>query len=149
MTPRARRFTIIGALVAVGVFAYFMIGGVKENIVYFLTPTELLAKGPEAVNVPVRLGGMVAANSVEWNADQLDLRFIITDGGRQVPVHASGAPPQMFRAGIGVIVEGRYAQSGTFQATNLMVKHSNEYKPPAKGESPQKMYKTLIQGESK
>lgn len=149
MSPRARRFTIIGALIAVAAFAYFMIGGVKQNIVFFLTPTELLAKGPEAVNVPVRLGGMVKANSVEWDAEKLDLRFIITDGARDVPVRAVGAPPQMFRAGIGVIVEGRYAEAGTFQATNLMVKHSNEYKPPKKGESPQQMYRTLLQGESK
>lgn len=147
MTPRARRVTIAAALVVVAAFAYAMIGGVKENIVYFLTPTELLAKGPEAVNVPLRLGGMVADSSVEWDADRLDLRFIITDGTRTVPVHATGAPPQMFRAGIGVIVEGRFETSGMFKATNLMVKHSNEYHPPREGESPQEMYRTLLQGE--
>ena len=149
MTPRARRLTIAGALVGVAAFAYFMIGGVKENIVYFLTPTELLAKGPEAMNVPLRLGGMVADSSVEWDADRLDLRFTITDGARQVPVRATGAPPQMFRPGIGVIVEGRYDQAGVFKATNLMVKHSNEYRPPKEGESPQQMYRTLLQGEPK
>lgn len=149
MTPRAKKITIGVAIVAVATFAYSMIGGVKENIVFFLTPTELLAKGPEAVDVPLRLGGMVADSSVEWNADKLDLRFIITDGTQKVPVRATGAPPQMFRSGIGVIVEGRYDRAGRFNATNLMVKHSNEYHPPKEGESPQQMYRTLIQGESK
>jgi len=149
MSPARKRVVIVVALAAVGVFAWLMIGGVKENIVYFLTPSELLAKGPEAVNVPVRLGGMVVDSSVEWDADKLDLRFVITDGAQKVPVRATGAPPQMFRAGIGVIVEGRYAETGTFKATNLMVRHSNEYHPPKEGESPQQMYRTLIQGTPK
>ena len=52
----------------------------------------------------------------------------------------------MFRDGIGVVVEGRYERDGIFQATNLLVKHSNEYHPPKAGEKPQEMYKTLIKG---
>jgi len=61
-------------------------------------------------------------------------------------VHATGAPPQMFRPGIGVVVEGRYAHDGTFQATNLMVRHSNEYHPPAPGHGAKEAYKSLIKG---
>jgi cytochrome c-type biogenesis protein CcmE len=52
----------------------------------------------------------------------------------------------MFRDGMGVVVEGRYHPDGVFQSTNLIVKHSNEYRPPKPGESPQETYKTLMKG---
>ncbi len=117
-----------------------------KNIVFFLTPQELLAKGTEGYEVPVRLGGQVKPGSVVWNAETLDLRFSITDGKGEIAIRSKGAPPQMFRDGMGVVVEGRYERSGTFQATNLLVKHSNEYHPPKEGERPQDMYKSLIKG---
>jgi cytochrome c-type biogenesis protein CcmE len=121
-------------------------GGLDQNVVYFLTPKELLAKGTRAVDVPVRLGGQVKPGSVVWNDTTLSLRFTITDGTSEVAVASKGAPPQMFRDGMGVVVEGRYRADGTFNCTNLMVKHSNEYRPPKAGEKPQEMQKTLIKG---
>jgi cytochrome c-type biogenesis protein CcmE len=141
---RARRITLVAALVMiVGGFGYLTYGGVGDNLVYFLTPAELLAKGAAGFDTPIRLGGMVVPNSVQWNADALDLRFRLTDGNGSVPVHAKGAPPQMFRGNIGVVVEGRYGRSGVFESQNLMVKHSNEYHPPKPGEKPTDMYRTL------
>lgn len=135
---------IAAGVVILGAFGYLAYGGIGGNLVYFLTPGELLAKGNSAVDVPVRLGGMIVPGSVAWNAQKLDLRFKVSDGKVEVPVHATGAPPQMFRPGIGVVVEGRYAHDGTFQATNLMVRHSNEYHPPAEGHSAKEAYKSLI-----
>lgn len=140
-----RGWIIGGAAVILGVFGWLLFGGLEKNIVFFLTPQELLAKGTEGVGVPVRLGGQVKPGSVEWDAATLDLRFTVTDGSREVPVRSTGAPPQMFRDGMGVIVEGRVDQSGVFQASNLMVKHSNEYRAPAPGEEAHEKYKTLIQ----
>ncbi len=136
---------LVGTLVVLGGFTYLLSGGISDNLVYFFTPDELLAKGAEVVDDPIRLGGVVAPGSVEWNAQALDLRFRVTDEtGREVPVHASNAPPQMFREGIGVIVEGRMTAAGVFEATNLMVKHSNEYRAPDEGHDPEKMYRTLV-----
>lgn len=141
----AGRWTKIGAAaVILGGFGFLLYGGIGENLVYFLTPSELLERGERAYDAPVRLGGQVAPGSVEWNAEALDLRFRLTDGSAQVVVHSTGAPPQMFRDGIGVVVEGRLTRSGVFESTNLMVKHSNEYHPPAPGERPEEMYRTLI-----
>ena len=142
----SKRLIVGGAVVIVATFAYLLYGGLDKNVVYFLTPHELLAKGARAVEVPVRLGGQVKPGSVKWNDTTLDLRFTITDGTSDVAVHARGAPPQMFREGMGVVLEGRYARNGVFDCTNLMVKHSNEYRPPKAGESPQETYKTLIKG---
>jgi cytochrome c-type biogenesis protein CcmE len=139
-----KSWLIGGAVIIVAVFAWMLFGGLEKNVVFFLTPKELLAKGPEGVGVPVRLGGQVKPGSTKWDAKTLDLRFIVTDGSGDVPVKSTGAPPQMFRDGMGVVVEGRVGQGGVFQATNLMVKHSNEYRAPKPGEEAHEKYKTLI-----
>ena len=140
-----RKWIIAGLAVIVVVFGWLLFGGLEKNVVFFLTPQELLAKGPESVGKPVRLGGLVKPGSVNWNAQTLDLHFTVTDGAKEVPVHSTGAPPQMFRDGMGVIVEGRVGQAGIFQATGLMVKHSEEYRAPKPGEEAHEKYKTLIQ----
>jgi cytochrome c-type biogenesis protein CcmE len=134
---RTRRRTVLGVglLIIVGAFAYLMYSGIGNNLVYFVTPSELLAKGNSAFNTPVRLGGQVLPGSVQWNKDTMRLQFRITDGG---------TPPAMFRPGIGVVVEGHYTRAGVFDANRLMVKHSDEYHPPTKGEKPEEMYRTLI-----
>ncbi|MGQ0712804.1 MAG: cytochrome c maturation protein CcmE [Gemmatimonadaceae bacterium] len=129
-----------------GTFAYLAYGGIGENLVYFLTPEELVARGDRAYDVPVRLGGQVVPGSVMWNAEAVDLRFNLTDGAKTVAVHSSGAPPQMFRDGIGVVVEGRYHREGVFESTSVMVKHSNEYRAPKHGEKPAEMYRSLTPG---
>ena len=77
-----RKWIIAGAIVIVGVFAWLLFGGLEKNVVFFLTPQELLAKGTDGVGVPVRLGGQVKPGSVKWNAQTLDLRFIVTDGAK-------------------------------------------------------------------
>ncbi|HET9983502.1 MAG TPA: cytochrome c maturation protein CcmE [Longimicrobiales bacterium] len=135
---------LVGAVLVLAGFGYLVYGGIGNNLVYFLTPSELRAKGTDAVDSPVRLGGMVVPGSVSWNAEAIDLRFRMTDGKGTVEVHARKAPPQMFRDGQGVVVEGKLTRAGIFDASNLMVKHSNEYRPPAPGHVPQEMYKSLV-----
>lgn len=139
---RKRTALAVGTVIILGAFGFLLWGGIGENVVFFLTPQELLAKG--AYDVPVRLGGQVAPGSVKWDAERLDLQFVVTDGSKTVPVRSTGAPPQMFRDGMGVIVEGRLRRDGTFESTNLMVKHSNEYRAPKEGEHPKDLYKSLV-----
>jgi len=140
-----KRATVaVGLVVILAGFGYLALQGLGDNLVYFVTPTELAERGDDGVDAPVRLGGMVAPGSVTWNADALDLRFRLTDGSRSYDVKASGAPPQMFREGIAVVVEGSLTGEGNFHATNLMVKHSNEYRAPAEGKRPEQLYQELI-----
>ena len=147
--PRSRR---VGVMLAVGVlalaFAWLIWGGLDKNVVFFLTPNELLAKGAEGVNVPVRLGGQVKPGSIHWDDKALDLQFVLVDidGKGDIAVKSKGAPPQMFRDGMGVVVEGRFGSDKVFQSTQLMVKHSNEYRAPKAGERPQEMYRSLMKG---
>lgn len=134
----------IGALAIVAVVGMLLASGLEEGVVYFLTPSEVVAQGTEAVDRPLRLGGQVKPGSVDWNAEALDLRFVVQDSAGEVPVASNGAPPAMFRDGIGVVVEGSLRPDGTFESTNLMVKHSNEYQAPHGDSIPEAMYESLV-----
>jgi cytochrome c-type biogenesis protein CcmE len=148
VTKRTKRkpLAIAAVVVLVAAFAWLLYGGLDKNVVFFLTPQELLAKGTNGYDVPVRLGGQVKPGSVKWDDKALQLTFDVTDGTSEIAVHSTGAPPQMFRDGMGVVVEGRFGRDRVFNSTGLMIKHSNEYRPPKPGEKPQEMYKTLIKG---
>ena len=143
---RRKSALVVAVVVIVAAFAFLLYGGIDKNVVFFLTPGELLSRGPAAYDVPLRLGGLVQPGTVRWDPESLDLRFVVVDSGGQseaVNVYSKGAPPQMFRDGMGVVVEGRYHRDGVFHSTNLMVKHSNEYRKPEHGERPQDMYRSL------
>jgi cytochrome c-type biogenesis protein CcmE len=149
MKPQARKAVL--AVVALGVtgsaLAFLALCSLEDNLVYYWTPGDLLAKQDQVRDAVIRLGGMVQKDSVKWDAEAMTLRFVMSErpepGGASVVVVSRGAPPQMFRDGIGCIVEGRF--DGTvFHTERLMVKHSNEYRPPAMGEDPRKKYETLV-----
>ncbi|MDG1479558.1 MAG: cytochrome c maturation protein CcmE [Myxococcota bacterium] len=145
MTPTTqRRLFLGGALViaglALGVVSFADIG---ENLVYYWDPTQLEEAGDKALGADIRLGGVVVAGSLDWNEASGELSFEVSDGLNTVPVHNSGAPPAMFREGIGVVVEGTLTASGTFESDRLMVKHSNEYRAPEEGVAPEDLYKTV------
>jgi cytochrome c-type biogenesis protein CcmE len=145
----SRKIPLITAvLVIVVAFAVLLYAGIGKNLVWNVTPNELLAKGDDAYGHAVRLGGQVAPGSVVRTAGQSGVTFKIRDqSGPPILVHSKGIPTAMFREGIGVVVEGKLAKEGdtpVFHATTLMVKHSNEYKPPTEGHPVRDMNKTLI-----
>lgn len=148
MANSKRTAAITALLVIVAAFGTLLYSGIDSNVVYFLTPNELLAKGTDGYDRPVRLGGQVKPASVKWDSTSSDLRFVIQDtaGTGEITVVSKGTPPQMFRDGMGVVVVGSYGKDGVFQCTSLMIKHSNEYRAPKPGEKPQEMYKSLMKG---
>jgi cytochrome c-type biogenesis protein CcmE len=141
--PR-RTGLVVGLVVVLGGFGYLVYGGIGDNLVYYVTPSELMERGHAAYDRPVRLAGRVVTGSVRWDADALDLRFRIRDEELEMEVHSKGAPPQMFRDEIDVVVEGRYSRAGVFESTSLMVMHSNEYRAPEEGERPADLYRGLV-----
>lgn len=144
-TDRTRRriWAGLGLAAVVGALALLITGGLSDNVVYFLTPSELEARGADVVGDPVRLGGQVKPGTVRWDAAETDLRFVLQDDGSEVTVHSRSAPPAMFREGTGVVVEGSYGSDGVFRSDRVMVKHSNEYSPPEDGHTPAEAYRTL------
>jgi cytochrome c-type biogenesis protein CcmE len=145
---KKRVAALVAVLVAGGALAYISMGGIEKNLVYYWNAQELLDRGEKAHGAVVRLGGVVKNGSVHWDAQTLKLDFDVgvapEPGGATVTVHASGAPPQMFREGMGVVVEGRY-DGKVFAADRVLVKHSNEYRPPAPGEKASEVYSTLVE----
>lgn len=133
----------LGLVAIAGALVLLIGGGLKENVVFFVTPSELQAGVAEMYDRPLRLGGQVKPESVTWEAGSRNLRFVLQDDSTEVTVHSTGAPPAMFKEGIGVVVEGHYRRSGVFESDNLMVKHSNEYAPPEEGHPPSETYETL------
>lgn len=136
MSSERRRRTVVIVLslaVAVAVLGYLAFGGIGENLVYYWSPTELLDAGDRAVGASIRLGGLVAVDSIAREAGS-GLTFFVTDGSNTVQVHSQAVPPAMFREGIGVVVEGTMTEGGTFETQRLMVKHDNEYQAPESGD---------------
>lgn len=136
--------TIVAVLIILGGLGYLLRGGIEQNIVYFVTPSELLAKGDLGYDHAVRLGGSVKKGSIVWDGEAIRLQFLLTDGSQEISVVSHATPPQMFQEEMGVVVEGKLLKSGTFEADRLMVKHSNEYRPPKEGEKPEILYKDLV-----
>lgn len=127
---RNRRIAGAVALVVAGcLLAFASFGNLGQNLVYYWSPSELTAKGLEAQGQTVRLGGLVKPGSFDLAKCDPGCDFIVTDGAFDVKVHSEGQPPQMFRQGIGVVLEGEL-KGDTFQAERVMVKHSNEYRAP-------------------
>ena len=149
MTSTGRnRLMLLGALLVAGTgLAFVSFGNLGQNLVYYWSPGELLSQGAHAYHATIRLGGIVQTGSLQWEAGHSKLHFRVADGktadAKSVPVFASETPPQMFREGIGVVVEGHYDKSGIFTSDRLMVNHSNEYRAPKNGEKPGDWKKSL------
>ena len=135
LAPPRRPWGIL-ALIAVVlvVIGYLAFSSVGTALVYYLTPTELLARGEAAVGETVRLGGLVEAGSVSGPAT--DLTFVVTDGGNRIEVHSTVTPTRSFREGSGAVVEGSLRADGVFEATQVIVKHDENYEVPASGALP-------------
>jgi cytochrome c-type biogenesis protein CcmE len=126
-----KRWPLIAAvLVAVTGFALITAGGIGDNLIYYWTPSDLRAAGDKAYGAPIRLGGMVAEGTLVSHPSSADVRFTVTDGKTTIAVRTRGVPPQMFREGIGVVVEGTMSRQGWFDGKRLMVSHDNKYEPP-------------------
>ena len=125
---------VLAVLLVLGVIAYLALAGIGNALVFYLTPTELLARGEAAQGETVRLGGLVERGSLRGSAT--DFTFVITDGTERITVHSDSAPTALFREGIGVVVEGRLGARGVFQASQILVKHDENYTAPASGEVP-------------
>ena len=125
---------VVGVCAFAGALLYLVVGGIGTNLVYYLGPTEVLAKGPSAQGASIRLGGLVEKGSIVKGQGS-NMSFTVTDGKKSVPVRCTSVPPQMFREGIGVVIEGTMAGDGVFESHRLMVSHGNEYRAPGDAES--------------
>ena len=113
--------------------------------VFFYTPTEVLASPKEFKDKTIRIGALVQRGSVDWNAQAIKLSFNITeDGKNSIPVYYAGVKPDLFREGQGVVVEGKM-NGPRFKASQLLVKHSEEYTVETlNNKSKEEYYKSIL-----
>ena len=144
LPPRRRPWGVLVLVgVVVAVVGYLAFSSVGNALVYYLTPSELVARGDAAIGETVRLGGLVKAGSVSGPAT--DLTFVLTDSEAEIEVHSSVAPTRSFREGSGAVVEGALDDEGVFRATQVIVKHDENYQAPAPGTQPSDQ--TFLPGE--
>ncbi|HEV8600543.1 MAG TPA: cytochrome c maturation protein CcmE [Gemmatimonadales bacterium] len=123
---------LLGASVIVAGVAGLIVSGVRETGVYFLTPSELVAKteaDPSFHDVGLKVGAHVVPGSVRRNTGTRTIDFRISDGTNEFPVTYTGLIPDTFTdaSNIEVIVEGKYGRDGVFHATEVLAKCGSRY----------------------
>jgi cytochrome c-type biogenesis protein CcmE len=128
MTRKQRRFALIGTGLAVlGLAAVLVLTALKDSIVFFNSPTDVVEKQIKP-GTRIRLGGLVQPGSLA-RGENLSVRFEVSDGNRALPVAFQGILPDLFREGQGVVAEGAIDQAGVFKADTVLAKHDESYMP--------------------
>ena len=124
---KLRILFLILILSTVVLFVFLILQSLKENVVYFQSPSEIKSL-LEVNKKKIRVGGMVKEKSVIINSDKIN--FIITDFKNEINVVYSGAVPNLFEEGKGVVAEGFLKDRNYFSATKILAKHDENYMPP-------------------
>ncbi len=129
MKPKHQRLVLalaaLAAIIGAGLLAAY---GLQDQASYFYTPSDMVAKAPEA-GQNVRLGGMVKKGSMARGADGVSVRFIVMDGKAERAVVYKGITPDLFVEGSGVVADGKLGADGVFIAETLLAKHDENYTP--------------------
>lgn len=128
MTRKQRRLAVIGSglavlAVAVGIVLFAM----KDTITFYYPPTEVVEKAVKP-GTRFRLGGLVKEGTVQ-RADNLNVKFGVTDTNKTISVSYTGQLPDLFREGQGIVAEGVLQPDGSFRADTVLAKHDENYMP--------------------
>ena len=127
MKLRHKRLALAGTLLlATGAIAALVFNAFQSNMVFFYTPTQVVADEAPA-NRTFRIGGMVQEGTVK--RDGLHVNFIVTDTAKTVAVRFQGVLPDLFQEGKGVVAQGQL-KNGVFEAREVLAKHDENYMPP-------------------
>ena len=118
-------FSIVVVSILFLVFIYF---NLKQNILYFKTPSEVFINNDIGKDTAVRVGGMVKKDSIEQNNQ--GIKFILTDYNKEIMVVYKGAVPNLFAEEKGAVVEGKLNDKKYLIANRILAKHDENYMPP-------------------
>ena len=122
------RFFFISLIFIVSILSVFLVlKSLEENVVYFKSPTDVRSIS-ELDTKKIRIGGMVKKDSIEISNNKIN--FIITDFKNEINVIYSGAVPNLFSEGKGVVAEGFLKDRNFFLASKILAKHDENYMPP-------------------
>jgi cytochrome c-type biogenesis protein CcmE len=120
---------LIGGIILVIVVGYLLYLSFGSSASYYVTVSEFSARFAELHDTNVRVAGKIAASPIEWNAEDLQLKFDITEGGEAMTVIYQGAKPSGFKADSNILVEGKLHSDGVFHASQLIMKCPSKYEP--------------------
>ena len=146
MKRRHKRIAfIVAGLVGLGVAAALVLSAFQNNLVFFFSPSQVVAK-EAPVNRTFRVGGLVEAGSLKRDNDGLTARFKVTDTAQTIPVVYKGILPDLFKEGRGCVAQGHVGPDGVFYADQVLAKHDENYMPPEAGKAidQAKAAKTLV-----
>ena len=124
---KLRFFFLLLILLTIALTVFLVLKSLEENVVYFQSPSEIKILS-EIEKKKIRVGGMVKINSILIEAKEV--KFIITDFKNEINVIYSGAIPNLFTEGKGVVAEGYLKDKEFFLATKILAKHDENYMPP-------------------
>ena len=124
---KLRIIFLVLILASVILTVFLVLQSLKENVVYFQSPSEIKSL-IELNKKKIRVGGMVKEQSIFIDSDKVN--FIITDFKNEINVVYSGAVPNLFAEGKGVVAEGFLKDKNYFTATKILAKHDENYMPP-------------------
>ena len=124
---KLRFFFILSISLILILSVFLILKSLEENVIYFQSPSEIKSL-PEILKKKIRVGGMVKDSSVSLQATEL--KFVITDFKNEINVTYSGAIPNLFEEGKGVVAEGFLKDKNFFLATKILAKHDENYMPP-------------------
>ena len=135
MTPRRKRMLAVTAILAgVGAAALLARLAFEENLLFFFSPTQIVA-GEAPADRKFRVGGLVSPGSLQRAPGSLEVRFVVTDNQHAIPVRYAGLLPDLFSEGKGVVAHGRLDGQGGFVAEEVLAKHDENYMPPEVADS--------------
>ena len=127
---RKKRLALILLMVTgIAIGLGFALKSLDENIMFFLTPSEVV-QGKAPQGRLFRIGGMVVSGSVSRPGDGLTVQFDLTDNNSNLTVLYTGILPDLFREGQGIIANGKLDKDGAFVAQQVLAKHDENYMPP-------------------
>jgi cytochrome c-type biogenesis protein CcmE len=142
--PRHKKLAaIVGGLAALGIIAALVLTAFQKNLVFFFSPTQVAAK-EAPLGRTFRIGGIVEPGSVK--RDGVEVRFVVTDTAKGLPVIYSGQLPDLFREGKMVVAQGQLEADGTFRAREVLAKHDENYMPPEAKEAVEKAHAAAKKG---
>ena len=124
---KLRFFFIFLILFSLVLSVFLVLKSLEENVVYFKSPSDIQMI-EKIKNNKIRIGGMVKENSIKIKSTEVN--FIITDFKNEINVTFSGAVPNLFSEGKGVVAEGYLKDRSFFEASKILAKHDENYMPP-------------------
>ncbi|MFZ4542051.1 MAG: cytochrome c maturation protein CcmE [Rickettsiales bacterium] len=132
MKPKHQRLIfVLGSLMVMGIAATIILFALRDNMVFFYTPTQLIENKAQAdfdTSRGLRIGGLVKQGSIK-NLKSGGIRFVVTDLTSDIAVEYQGLVPSLFRDGQGVVAQGTLGADGVMQASGILAKHDETYMP--------------------